>query len=136
MGKQTVTPGLRKLWAIPHKDSPFIGATLINFAYETTVDGNPWLADVDVEHMFAPHTFEIDPDPCGAGFRDADGMRAHLARREAFEVGWVDADTGGLHITRNIQIETGWGDPRGNLVLEPTSYDVIPANADPEVVIE
>jgi len=124
---------LRKLWMIARKDSPFPGATRLDFYYETTVEGcRPWLADVDEGQMFEPHTFEIDaPDPCGRGFPDADDMAAYLSETGAEEIGWVDYAAGTLHITRDISVEAGWGGPPGSLDLTPTSFDVIHANAEP-----
>lgn len=123
--------GVRTLWMITRPNSPAYGMTRLDFAYETTVEGRPWLADVDEDHMFEPDEFEVDPDPCGRGFRDADAMAAYLESAGAEKVGWVDAD-GNLGITRDIQVEASWGGPPGSFDLVPTSFDVISANATPD----
>jgi hypothetical protein len=119
------------LWAVPRKDSPFPGATTLRFYYETTVDGAPWLADVEEEQMFEPETFEVDPDPCGAGFRDREEMTTSLRQREARQVGYVE--DGRLFITEDIRIEAGWGGPPGTFELLPTKFETIRANVRPEL---
>lgn len=121
----------RKVWLWIKPNSPVSGANANNYCYETTVEGKPWLADIEEDQMFEPETFEVDPDPCGRGFADEKQMREWLKSRNwskmaAREVGYVE--DGKLYITKQIEVESGWGGPIGAMFC--TSRDYIKPNVE------
>lgn len=121
----------QKVWLWIKPNSPVHGANLNNYCYETMVDGHPWLADIEEDQMFEPETFEIDPDPCGQGFKDKAQMQEWLKSRTFFkmaarEVGYVEDSK--LYITKQIEVETGWGGPIGAMFA--TSRDYIRPNVE------
>jgi hypothetical protein len=123
----------QRVWLWVKPNSPFSGANLNNYCYETELDGWPWLADIDEDQMFEPATFEVDPDPCGQGFKDTDDMMDWLRSRSYFkeparEVGYIE--DGKLYITKLIKVETGWA---GTPMLVATDHDYIRPNAKAEL---
>lgn len=114
------------MWIKPN--SPASGCNLNNYCYATQADGRPWLADIEEDQMFDPETFEIDPDPCGMGFKDEAQMNEWLEsdsyyKKPAKQVGFIE--DGKLFVLERIKVETGWG---GFGPMVCTSHEYIEPN--------
>lgn len=117
-----------RVYMISKPNTPFSGATRNIFYYETEVDGHLWLADIEEDQMYEPTTFEIDPDPCGIGFKDQEHLKEylmseHYTKKPAKIVGYIE--DGKLFITKKIRMETGWS---GFGPMFPTSFEYIYPN--------